>query len=286
MRPRILLGGLIPVGLALVATTGCSIHAIPFEDPSPRSFAMPRLVRQCIDGFVEPTPLTILDRGAEPRRTLRFAPEREVDGKLTLIGRGDDAQGELAVEHVLDVRWDALGAKGQNCYQFTLAGALDGDLEEESGPVMGVIGVGPHGAVTVGTDALDDASYAVEGSLMHRIATSQALVPSEPVGVGARWRFATEGHLRGEYVEIEVGYELLAHDGGHVRLGVERHVRRPAQTVRGRKGEGTRVEDLDRRERGIVEVDLQRSPLPSARWFDESGREVEQLIAAWTSAGG
>ncbi|HHH28064.1 MAG TPA: hypothetical protein ENK57_06935, partial [Polyangiaceae bacterium] len=164
------------VAATLPLLGGCSLHPIPFEDPSPRSFALPRLVRQCIDGFTEPTPLTIVDRGAEPRRTLRFVPEGDGRGKLTLVGRVGD--GALEVEHVLDVGWDALGAKGQTCYQFTLAGALDGELEEESGPVMGVIGVGPHGALTVGTDALDDASYAVEGELMHRIATSQALVPA------------------------------------------------------------------------------------------------------------
>lgn len=263
----------------LLAMGGCSLHPIPFEDPSPRSFALPRLVRQCIDGFAEPVPVTIRDHGAEPRRTLRFLPEGEPLGKLTLVGR--DGDGALAVEHVLDVRWDARGANGQTCYQFTLAGALDGELEEESGPVMGVIGVGPHGAMTVGTDALDNASYAVEGALMHRIATSQALVPAEPVGLGAKWHFETEGHLRGEYVEIRAHYELLSYDGGRIRLGVERHLRRPAQTVRGRKGEGTRVDDLDETTRGVVEVDLRRSPLPTARWFDDRGAEIEQLIAAW-----
>ncbi len=265
--------------LALLGMVGCSLHPIPFDDPSPRSFALPRLVRQCIDGFAEPTPLTIVDRGAEPRRALRFVPEGEPVGKLSLVGR--DADGALAVEHVLDVRWDARGAKGQTCYQFTLAGALDGDLEEESGPVMGVIGVGPHGAMTIGTDALDDASYGVEGALMHRIATSQALMPAEPVGVGAKWHFETEGHLRGEYVEVRAHYELLSHDGGRVRLGVQQHLRRPAQTVRGRKGEGTRVDDRDETTRGVVEVDLQRSPLPTARWFDDRGEEIEQLIASW-----
>ena len=267
------------VAATLPLLGGCSLHPIPFEDPSPRSFALPRLVRQCIDGFTEPTPLTIVDRGAEPRRTLRFVPEGDGRGKLTLVGRVGD--GALEVEHVLDVGWDALGAKGQTCYQFTLAGALDGELEEESGPVMGVIGVGPHGALTVGTDALDDASYAVEGELMHRIATSQALVPAEPVGVGATWRFETEGHLRGEYVEVQARYELLSHEGGRVRLGVTRHLRRPAQTVRGRKGEGTRVDDLDETTRGVIEVDLRRSPLPSARWFDDRGVEIEQILVAW-----
>lgn len=263
---------------SLLLAAGCSLHPIPFEDPSPRSFALPRLVRQCIDGFTEPTPLTILDRGAEPRRTLRFVPDGDAQGKLTLVGRGPEG---LAVDHVIDLRWDARGAHGQTCYQFTLAGALDGELEEESGPVMGILGVGAHGAMTVGTDALDDASYDVEGALMHRIATSQALVPSEPVGVGATWRFETEGHLRGEYVEVQAQYELLSHDGGRVRLGVVRHLRRPAQTVRGRKGEGTRVDDRDETTHGVIEVDLRRSPLPTARWFDDRGEEIEQLIAAW-----
>lgn len=269
--------------LSVAGLAGCGLELIPFSDPAPRSFALPRLVRQCRGGFTKPRAVEILDRGAAPRRVLRFLPDKDSEARLTLVG-GDEA-GPLRVDHVLDVSWDALGVKGQGCYAFRLVGALDAELEAESGPVMGVIGVGPHGAMTVGTDALDDASYRVEGALFHRIVAAQPLVPAEPIGIGAKWQFSTEGHLRGEYVDIDATYELLELEASRVRLGVQRRLRRPEQTVRGRKGEGRRVEAMDETRWGVVEVDLRRSPLPTARWFDETGREVEQLLVAWRSDG-
>jgi hypothetical protein len=264
--------------LAAIGLTACSLHPVPWTDPEPRSFVLPRLLRQCIDGFRDPQPVELLDLGAEPHRSLRLLPQEDTEARLSLV---DEDGGALAVEHVLEVTWDATGAQGQACYRFRLVGALGSELEDESGPVMGVIGVGKNGAITVGTDALDDASYDVEGELIHRIGGAQALLPTEPVGVGARWRFATEGHLRGEYVEIEADYRLVRIEGSRLTIAVRRHLRRPAQTVRGRKGEGERVDALEQTRRGVVEVDLRQSPLPTARWFDEEGREVEQVLTAW-----
>ena len=176
------------------------------------------------------------------------------------------------------MRW---GERGQHCYQFSLSGALAPELEEESGPVMGVLGLGPYGRLTVGTDALDDASYDVEGMLIQRIGWSQVLVPSEPVGVGARWHFSAEGHLRGEALTIGTAYSLVSWSGSQLRVAVHRSVDRPAQTVRDRKGRPKSVEALRTVWRGFVEFDLQRSVLPSARWFDENGREIEQIRLAW-----
>ena len=268
----------------VVSTAACDIHPVPFDDPSPRSFVLPRLLRQCVEGFSKPAATAIVDLGAEPRRSLRLIPEGERAGMLALVGRreGDDGEGgALEVQHQLELDWTAQGSKGQTCYQFVLRGALAAASEEETGPVMGVLGVGRQGVITVGTDALDDASYDIEGEMLRRIGMLQPLLPNEPVGAGARWTYHTDGHLRGEYVSIDATYELLAQKGAHVRLGFTRHLRRPAQTIRGRKGEGERVDELDEEVRGVMELDLRASPLPTARVFDERGHEIEQTILAW-----
>ena len=129
---------------------------------------------------------------------------------------------------------------------------------------------------------LDDASYDVEGQLLHRIGFSQPLLPAEPVGVGARWVYATDGHLRGEFVDLRMTYQLLEMTGTKLRLSMDQEVDRPAQTVRGRKGEGTRVEAERRRYRALMEVDLVKAPLPTVRFFDAEGREVEQIVVGWS----
>ncbi|MEZ4442553.1 MAG: hypothetical protein R3B72_25895 [Polyangiaceae bacterium] len=276
MRTAFLFGALLMAASSL----GCSLETIPFVRPSPRSYALPRLVRQCLDGFAEPSAVTIEDYGAEPRRPLRFVPVKERLAKMALVK--EDADGKLEVERVLHLSWDAQGGHGQHCYKFELRGALDEALEEESGPVMGVLGIGPHGALMVGTDALDDASYDVEGQLLHRIGFSQPLLPAEPVGVGARWVYATDGHLRGEFVDLRMTYQLLEMTGTKLRLSMDQEVDRPAQTVRGRKGEGTRVEAERRRYRALMEVDLVKAPLPTVRFFDAEGREVEQIVVGWS----
>jgi hypothetical protein len=282
--------------LGLVATaTGCELHAVPFDDPSPRSFVLPRLLRQCIESFADAPSLVVGDEGAEPRRQLRLVPDRpgagsEGRGSYALAAPAKDAPtrlresippAEMQIEHVLDLEWQARGARGQHCYQFVLRGALAAQSEEETGPVMGVLGVGRQGAITVSADALDDASYAIEGELLRRVGMVQALLPEQPVGVGATWRHQTDGHLRSEYVRVTADFELLAHEGSRVRLAFRRHLVRPEQTVRGRKGGGTRVDEIDEHVRGVIEFDLVSSPLPTVRLFDANGREIEQTIVAW-----
>ena len=43
---------------------GCNLELMPIDDPTPRSFVVPRLLRQCMAGFKAPTPITIEDPGA------------------------------------------------------------------------------------------------------------------------------------------------------------------------------------------------------------------------------
>jgi len=265
----------------VLATSGCNLQLIPFEDPSPRSFVLPRLLRQCMAGFSAAPAVELLDGGVEPRTELRFVPRTELEATLLLlpawsfgpVPKRDDS----SPRYDMQLTWSSTGARGQHCYEFVVHGA---DVEQDDElPVMGVVGIAPFGAVSVATDALDDDSYIAEGELFRRLSMVQPLLPPEAVGVGARWRHRAEGHLRGELLEIEATYTLASRRGSHVVLGLERRVRRPSQTVHGHGG-SRRVEARDSHHVAVLDVDLRERPFPSVRLFDATG-ESERIVAAY-----
>ncbi|MCA9623023.1 MAG: hypothetical protein KC731_28585 [Myxococcales bacterium] len=49
-----------------------------------------------------------------------------------------------------------------------------------------------------------------------------------------------------------------------------------------RKGEGSCVGAQRRRYRALMEVDLVNEPFPTVRFFDDAGREVEQIVVGWS----
>ncbi len=249
---------------------------MPFEDPTPRSFVVPRLLRQCMAGFKAPAAVTVEDAGAEPRHELRIAPKSELEAELRLIPLGDGRPLSLSLT------WESLGARGQHCFQMVVHGAQDRPDMEEDHPIHGVIGVGKNGALTVSTDALDDTSYLVERDLFQRIALLEPLLPTQPVGVGARWHHRQEGRWHNELIEVDMRYELLKHDGSHVVLALTRIFERPEQTVAGRKaGQTRRLDALREETHAILDLDLRSRPIPAARVFDADGRETERIMTAY-----
>jgi hypothetical protein len=266
-------------GCALVS--GCALEWMPIEDPSPRSFVVPRLLGQCMDGFRQAADVEVIDAGQEPRSELRFVLRPEIQSELLFLpawawgGQIEDKR----PRYEMDLSWQSHGARGQHCWQFVMRGA---DADPDDPPVMGVVGVGQNGAISVSTDALDDDSYIAEGELFRRLALAQPILPEQAVGVGARWRHRADGRLRGELMEIDARYELVAREGSHITLRLERMVSRSAQTIPGKKrGQHQLLDVSSERALAIIDVDLRARPFPSLRVFDDEGRETERIHAAY-----
>jgi hypothetical protein len=275
---------LTTTGLAVIVPlcallSGCGLQLMPIDDPTPRSFVVPRLMKQCMAGFRTPPAVKLLVAGAEPRSEVRFVPRSDLEARIGMLSLDPDSDMR---SFDLDVVWESQGARGQHCYQMVLRGAQDDPEMEQDHPIHGVLGIGAHGSITVATDALDDTSYRVERELFERVGFVQPLLPSEAIGVGARWRYHREGRFRGELLEIDVDYSLIDRQGSHLVVEADMVLRRPAQTVGGRKpGESLRLEALDRQSRAVLDVDLRERPFPALRLFDDAGHETEQIVTAY-----
>ena len=268
---------LLVASLLVALASGCTIHPMPIKSPSPRSFVLPHLLQQCMKGIKAPA-VELEDAGAEPRAELRYVPLHEQEAAL--LFRPIERQAD---HYDVTISWSSIGGAGQNCYELVMRGAQDAEMDEDH-PIMGVIGIGPHGATTVATDALDDESYLAEGELFWRMTLLQPRLPTDAVGVGARWRYKNDGRLRGEYIDIDISYTLVSRRGSHLVLEIDRAIRRPAQTVRGREGESLRVDDRIQSDRGVVDIDLRERIFPAVRLFDEKGREAERILTAYRPA--
>jgi hypothetical protein len=268
------------LALLVFSLSGCGMTMIPFEDPSPRSFVVPHLIGRCMASFSTEPKVDMIDLGQEPRVQLQFHPPVELEASLQFLPdwsftggvRGD---GDLP-RYDMDISWKSRGGHGQHCYQFVVEGA---DEDDEDLPVMGVVGISPRGAMVLATDGLDDDSYAAEVELDRRMAPP--LLPTVPVGVGARWHFRSEGRTRGVLVEVDATYALMARDGNHLQLQLERRIVRPEQTVRGHQGGSQHLEAFMQHAFITLDVDLQSRPFPAQRLFDAQGHEMERIMAAY-----
>lgn len=273
LEPRVLR---LSASLSLVAAAalfgGCSLHAIPATLTS-REMVLPYLSNECLRAAPRGEAVHVLERGSAPHRELRFVHTAR-NASLKLM---TEAPFEAA-DYVIETSWIDAGAKGQACYQFEVGGPRTSHIGD---PVVGVAKIAARGTTSYVTDALDTKSYEVERDLAWALDRTDPILPAEPVGVGAVWRVAAEGHRSGELLEIDVSYRLTALEGSHVVLDVVRRVHRPAQRIRGPKGYSKQVEAITTKERGILDFDLRSRPLPNGRFWDENGKEVMRVLAAY-----
>lgn len=264
------LGWLSLLGASLLG--GCSLYAIP-ATLTPREMVLPYLSNECLRSHPRGEVVRVLEAGSAPQRELRFV-HTERNASLKLMTQ---APFEVA-DYVVETDWIDAGVRGQGCYQFEVSGPRTSHIGD---PVVGVAKIAARGTTSYMTDALDDKSYEVERDLAWALDRTDPLLPAQPVGVGAVWRVKAEGHRSGELLEIDVYYRLTALEGSHVVLDVMRTVHRPAQRIRGPKGYSKQVEAVTTKERGILDFDLRSRPLPNGRFWDENGKEVMRVVAAY-----
>ncbi len=251
---------------------GCELHAIP-ATLSPREMVLPYLSKECLGSAPRGERVAVLDRGAAPQRALMFV-HRPLSASIRIATDApfDDAG------YVVNTEWIDVGVRGQGCHTFEVSGPRTSHIGD---PVVGVTKIQKRGTTSYATDALDGKSYEVERDLAWALDRTDPVLPREPVGVGASWRVTAEGHRSGELIEMDVIYRLTALEGSHVVLDVMRRVHRPAQRVRGPRGYQKRVEAVTHHERGVLDFDLRRRPIPSGRFWNEKGEEIVRIDVAY-----
>ncbi|RLB63913.1 MAG: hypothetical protein DRI90_05815 [Deltaproteobacteria bacterium] len=268
-------GACLLAGTMLLAQ-GCTIAMMPLSPLAPRTFTLPGLLDRCLAGSKHTPTVALLDPGKPPHKRLRFIPRSGIESQIRLL----TAPAFGTAEYTLETEWHDAGARGNTCHRFTLRGGLDPE-DDEADPIVGVIALTQLGAMGVWTDGLDPTSRRIEHELSDRLALTVPLLPREPVGVGARWRYRDEGSRRGVKLAIDVHYELLARQGNQINLRVERHVDQEAGVRRTADGTRQEVEAAHITRIVALDFDLRERPFPSARAFDEQGREVERIIPAF-----
>ena len=265
------------VALALLggSALGCTLEAMPLTSPAPRELVLPHLSRRCLKRRPAQPRLELVEAGAEPRQRLRLVPRGGLEAQIRLLDGPSFEDGRYTVT----TEWIDAGRRGQTCHRFTLLGGLDPE-DDPDDPIVGVLAVGSHGAIALSTDGLDPTSQRVEQELREMLATVDPLLPKAAVGVGARWRHRDEGWKGGEMVELTAEYRLRSLEGSHLVVEVEQRWKRPAGTayVRGKR---RAVEERSWRRWAVLDFDLRQRPLPSARFFDEQGREVARIAVAY-----
>ena len=266
------------LGLSLVAllATGCSLAATPWRTQGSREYALPYLERTCLAEKQKQT-VTLLDAGAEPRKPLRFFPREDLEASLAIFEAPEftDSDVTLTLETI------GKGASGQTCYRFFAQGAHPEPDKDADNPIVGVLRIGSHGDMGLATDALDVHSYAAERDLFWALVLAQPRLPSEPVGIGARWRFRARGRRGGELFALDFVYELVERNGSRVELAVDRHIVRPAQDIQGPRGFAMSVDELDSYDLGRLELDLVDAPLASFSFYDEAGKPTVSVRAGY-----
>jgi hypothetical protein len=256
-----------------VAAAGCTIEPIPFTI-TPREMALPYLTRQCLEARPESARAVLVSPGKEPRRRLRLLASGGRDAQIKVL----EPPGFASGPYVIDTEWIDVGVGGQGCHEFEVSGPKTSHIGD---PVVGIAGVSASGSTAFMTDALDDKSFAVERDLYWLLDRTDPMLPDEPVGPGAVWRYQSEGLRAGELIEADLTYHLASLEGTAVRLEVVRSVRRPEQRIQDPLGKSHKVDEMTIREVGVLDFDLRSRPFPSARFFDETGKEVLRVAVAY-----
>ncbi len=261
---------------ALLAPAACTIHAMPLSPPAPRTFTLPDLLDRCLAGTRHRPPVELLDPGKPPHQRLRFIPRSGMESQIRLLSPPTFG----AADYTLETEWEDAGARGNTCHRFTLRGGLDPE-DDPDDPIVGVIALTRLGAMGLWTDGLDPTSQRVERELSDRLAPLVPMLPREPVGTGARWRFQDEGWQRGLHTKIDATYELLARQGNQLSLRVDRHVHRKGGVEHSADGTRQEVEPSHVHRIVALDFDLRERPFPSARALDDQGREVDRVLPAF-----
>lgn len=252
---------------------GCSLHPIPVSI-TPREMVLPYLSKECLRSVPRGEHVQLIETGAAPHRKLRLL-HGEQRVALKLLATPPFA----SPDYVVHTEWIDAGARGQGCHQFEVSGPKTSHIGD---PVVGVLKISRRGTTSYATDALDTKSYEVERDLAWALDRTDPILPTEPVGVGAVWRVKAEGHRSGELIEIDAYYRLSSLDGSRVVLDVMRTTHRPAQRIRGPKGYSKKVKAVTTKERGVLDFDLRSRPIPNGRFWDDKGKEVMRVQAAYT----
>ena len=262
-----------PLALAsLLLLSGCELYAIP-ATLSPRDMVIPYLSKECLRTKPREKKVRVLEAGSTPRRKLKLVQNAQSAQVALMLEPPFDA-----LQYLVEAEWIDAGIRGQGCYQFEVGGPRTSHIGDT---VVGVVRITPRGTTSYTTDALDGKSYEVERDLAWAFERTDPLLPNEEVGVGAVWRVSMEGQRSGERLDVDVVYRLTELEGSHVVLDVMRTVHRPAQRIRGPKGYSKKVKSLTTKERGVLDFDLQKRPIPNGRFWNEKGEEVIRILASF-----
>jgi hypothetical protein len=221
---------------ALLAGSGLEFQTVPV------SAATPVLLTQTNNTSTTPpkasTQVELLAPGAEPRQELRFQPKVNTK-QITTITTNMDAVGSLSGQPMPSIKIPAsvmkmettitqVDANGDIHSQFSFTDA-DVTPAPDSPPevvnmlrsalklIVGLKGtsiVDNRGQIKAGNIELPEASDPITNQLFKQISNSLAQasspLPQEAVGIGAKWRVASQLNVSGINLSQSTIYELVA----------------------------------------------------------------------------